>query len=110
MTAIGNFHTTPEGFEGRLRTLTLDVPLTIVAEQPVDNDKAPTYRVFAGEGDETYEVGAGWTHVGEKAGEFIALVLDDPALPFSLRANLFTGDDGAHILTWTRPSRRKAKD
>ena len=109
MTAIGTFTATPTGFEGRLQTLTLDVALTIVAEEPTDNAKAPTYRVFRGEGDEAFEVGAGWEHVGEKAGTFIVLVIDDPALPAPLRASLFAGDAGTHVLTWSRPARRKAQ-
>ena len=31
MTCIGTFAATPDGFEGRLQTLTIDAPLTLVA-------------------------------------------------------------------------------
>ncbi len=109
MTAIGTFTATPTGFEGRLHTLSLDVELTIVAQDPGDNAKAPTYRVFRGEGDEAIEVGAGWEHVGEKAGAFIVLVIDDPVLPAPLRGNLFAGGAGTHVLTWSRPAPRTAQ-
>lgn len=109
MTAIGIFIATPEGFEGRLRTLTLDVPLAIVLTEPSDADKAPDYRVMAGEGDAPYEVGAGWKHIGERAGVFVTLVIDDPAFAAPLRANLFAGDGGTHVLTWSRPGRGKPK-
>lgn len=109
MTAIGIFTATPEGFEGRLRTLTLDVALTIVPADPSDAEKAPDYRVRAGDRDAAYEVGAGWKHFGERAGAFVALVLDDPAFPAPLRANLFAGEDGTHLLTWTRPARGRPK-
>lgn len=109
MTAIGIFTATPEGFEGHLRTLTLYIPLAIVATESSDAEKAPDYRVMAGEGDTAYEVGAGWKHIGERAGAFVALVIDDPAFVVPLRANLFAGDAGTHVLTWSRPARRKPK-
>lgn len=109
MTAIGNFTATPEGFEGHLRTLTLDVPLTIVPAEPSDAEKAPDYRIMAGEGDAAYEVGAGWKHVGERAGAFVTLVIDDPAFTAPLRANLFADDRGTHVLAWSRPARGKPK-
>lgn len=109
MTAIGIFTATPEGFAGGLRTLTLDVPLTIVQAEPGNAEKAPDYRVMAGEGDAAYEVGAGWKHIGERAGEFVTLVIDDPAFAAPLRANLFAGDAGSHVLTWSRPARGRPK-
>jgi uncharacterized protein (DUF736 family) len=109
MTAIGIFTATPEGFEGRLRTLTLDVPLIIVQAEPGTADKAPDYRVMAGEGDAAYEVGAGWKHIGERAGAFVTLVIDDPGFTVPLRANLFAGDAGTHLLTWSRPGRGRPK-
>lgn len=109
MTTIGIFTATSEGFEGRLHTLTLDIPLTIVPAEAGETEKAPDYRVMAGDGEATYEVGAGWKHIGERAGAYVALVIDDPALAAPLRANLFAGDGGTHILTWSRPARRRPK-
>ena len=110
MTCIGTFAATPDGFEGRLKTLTIDRPLTLVAVDPCDVENAPDYRIMAGEGEETYEVGAGWKHVGDKAGSFVTLVVDDPVLPRPLRANLFSSDDQNHVLIWSRGARRPAKD
>ena len=110
MTCIGTFTATPDGFEGRLKTLTIDAPLTLVAADPGDTENAPDYRIMAGEGEETYEVGAGWKHVGDKAGSFVTLVIDDPVLPRPLRANLFSSDDQSHVLIWSRGARRPAKD
>ena len=37
------------------------------------------YRVHLGDGDGP-EIGAGWKRTGEKAGEYVSLVIDDPAL------------------------------
>ena len=109
MTCIGTFAATPDGFEGRLQTLTIDAPLTLVAADPGDTENAPDYRIMAGEGEESYEVGAGWKHVGDKAGSFVTLVIDDPVLPRPLRANLFSSDDQNHVLIWSRGARRPAK-
>ena len=43
-------------------------------------------------------------------GTFVAVVIDDPALVQPLRANLFRSDSSSHVLMWSRPARRKAKD
>ena len=110
MNCIGTFVAIRDGFEGRLQTLTIDSALTFVATEPGDADNAPDYRIMAGEGDTAYEVGAGWKHVGDKAGPFVAVVIDDPALVQPLRANLFRSDPSSHVLMWSRPARRKTKD
>lgn len=110
MTCIGTFTKTRDGFAGRLQTLTLDRALTLVPAEPGDAHKAPDYRILAGEGDETFEVGAGWKHTGDKAGAFVAVVIDDPALVQPLRANLFQSDKRTHVLMWQRAARRDAKE
>ena len=48
--------------------------------------------------------------MGDKAGPFVAVLIDDPALAQPLRANLFRSDSSSHVLMWSRPARRKAKD
>ena len=110
MTCIGTFTATREGFAGRLHTLTIDCALSIVPAEPGDAGKAPDYRILAGEGDKTFEVGAGWKHVGDKAGAYVAVLIDDPALVQPLRANLFRADGQTHVLMWSRPARREAKN
>lgn len=109
MTSIGLFTATPDGFEGRLQTLTIDAALTIVPAEPGDAQNAPDYRIMSGDADTGYEVGAGWKHIGDKAGAYVALVIDDPALARPLRASLFRSGGDAHVLVWSRPSRRHAK-
>ena len=54
------------------------------------------------------EIGAGWKRTGEKAGEYVSLVIDDPALAQPIRANLFqSGEDkSAWVLNWNRPPKR----
>ena len=110
MTCIGTFTARPDGFEGRLQTLTIDSALIIVRAEPGDAENAPDYRIMAGEGDTAFEVGAGWKRVGDKAGAYVAVLIDDPALVQPLRANLFQSDPRTHVLMWSRPARREAKD
>lgn len=107
MAQIGTFTRTKTGFAGRLRTLSLDVELTLVPIDRGDADNAPNYRIHAGD-EEGPEVGAGWTRTGEKAGEYVSLQIDDPAFTQPLRANLFQSgsDRSAFHLLWTRPARR----
>lgn len=110
MTCIGTFTATADGFEGRLQTLTVDSKLTLVPAEPGEAGNAPDYRIIAGIGDSSFEVGAGWKRVGDKAGAYVAVLIDDPALAQPLRANLFQSDQRTHVLMWSRPSRREAKD
>ena len=107
---IGTFIAADGGLAGHLHTLTLDIDLTLVPADPSDSDNAPDYRVMAGEGDEAREVGAAWKHVGEKAGDYLSLQIDDPAFIQPLRANLFQDDGNRHVLVWSRPSRREKAD
>lgn len=103
---IGTFTATADGFAGRLSLLTLDVELTIVPAEHSDSENAPDYRVLAGPSDEAREVGAGWKRTGDKAGAYVAVQIDDPVFVQPLRANLFQSAGDAHVLVWSRPSRR----
>lgn len=105
---IGTFIAEDGGFTGHLHTLTLDLELALVPADNSDSENAPDFRVIAGTDDKSREVGAGWKHVGEKAGDYVALQIDDPALIQPLRANLFQGDGGSHVLVWSRPIKREA--
>ena len=108
MTHIGNFTRTTGGYSGRLRTLTLDMELTLVPAEGSDAENAPHYRIHLGEDADGAEVGAGWKRTGEKAGAYVSLLIDDPVFAQPLRANLFQADAGGSIfhLLWNRPSRR----
>ena len=58
------------------------------------------------------EIGAGWKRTGERAGEYVAVLIDDPALPQPIRANLFRDDDtgSSWSLHWSRPRPREDRD
>lgn len=115
MPQIGQFMRDPSGITGRIETLTLVRDIAIVAAEPSDTENAPDYRIHAAGEDRTEpgpEIGAGWTRTGERAGEFIAVVIDDPALPQPIRAQLFRDDEAGNAwsLHWTRLTRRDRKD
>lgn len=105
---IGTFTAAEGGFSGHLHTLTLDIEIALVSAENPGSENAPDYRVIAGSGDRQREVGAGWKHVGEKAGDYVAIQIDDPTFIQPLRADLFQGDAGSHVLVWSRPAKREA--
>lgn len=107
---IGYFLTAEGGLSGHITTLTLDIGVVLLATEPSENENAPDYRVIAGDDDEAREIGAGWKRTGEKAGNYVALQIDDPSFVQPLRANLFHDDDAGHILIWSRPSRHDKAD
>lgn len=111
MPQIGEFTREPTGFVGRVHTFTLFREITIVPAEPSDADNAPDYRVHNGN-EEGPEIGAGWKRTGERAGDYIALVIDDPALPQPIRANLFRNDDGgaSWSLHWNRAPKRGERE
>jgi len=111
MSQIGTFTREPSGFVGRIHTLTLYREVTVVPAEPSEAENAPDYRIHHG-ADDGPEIGAGWKRTGERAGEYVVLLIDDPALPQPIRANLFRDDDAgsAWSLHWSRPQKRDGKD
>jgi uncharacterized protein (DUF736 family) len=111
MPQIGEFTRETTSFVGRVHTFTLFREITIVPAEPSDADNAPDYRVHNGN-EEGPEIGAGWKRTGERAGDYIALVIDDPALPQPIRANLFRDDDGgaSWSLHWNRAPKRGERE
>lgn len=111
MPQIGQFTREATGFVGRIHTLTVYRELTLVPAEPSDAENAPDYRIHQGDGDGP-EIGAGWKRTGERAGDYVALFIDDPALSQPIRANLFRDDDDgtAWSLHWSRPAKRSGKD
>lgn len=100
---IGIFHKRGDGYTGRLRSLTLNVDIAILPAHASDNDKAPAWRFCLGREGEGAKIGAGWNRVGEVAGAYIALQIDDPALRAPLRAHLLhSGQKGSeHYVLWS---------
>ncbi len=109
MIRIGEFMPRGDGFVGNLVTLGFDTEVTIVPALRGDTKNAPDYRVHAGDSSEGPEIGAGWKRSGERAGAYVAIVIDDPQLPRAIRANLFrpTIEGNPHTLFWQRRQVRR---
>lgn len=109
MAQIGTFTRSANGYTGHLKTLTLDLELILVPTDDNDAANLPDYRIYLGADDEGLEVGAGWKRIGEKAGDYVSLLIDDPIFMQPIRANLFQSDakgQSFHLL-WTRSSKRE---
>lgn len=104
MSQIGTFTRTPDGFFGRIRTLTLNAEVTILPADGTDADHAPEHRVFL----DGVEVGAAWERFGEKAGTWLSITIDDPSLVEQIRARMFEADAEKSLwsLHWSRRMRR----
>lgn len=115
MPQIGIFTEAENGFVGRIHTFTHCREVGILPAEPSDAENAPDYRIHLrhDEGIKVGpEIGAGWKRTGERAGNFVALIIDDPALPQPVRANLFrdSADGVSWSLHWNRLSKRDARD
>ena len=97
MATIGTFTKTGESFTGAVKTLSINAKTTI---KPADkaSDKAPDYRVFAG----NVEFGAAWKKTSNEGREYLSVKLDDPSFPAPIYATLVEGDDDNHSLIWSR--------
>jgi uncharacterized protein (DUF736 family) len=111
MTQIGRFARTKAGYSGAIRTLSFDAQIVLVPSDHGGAENAPDYRILLGD-DQGAEIGAAWKRVGEKAGDYVSLLLDDPALAQPIRANLFQSseDKASWILHWTRLQKRSERD
>ncbi|WP_029605650.1 DUF736 domain-containing protein [Kozakia baliensis] len=105
MSQIGFFTRTTDGFAGRVRTLSLDAELTFVPAENNGAEYAPDYRIHLGDGDTGPELGAGWKRTGERAGEYISVLLDDPTFMQPIRATLFQAGREWQLV-WSRPAKR----
>jgi uncharacterized protein (DUF736 family) len=111
MTQIGRFTRTKSGYSGSIHTLSLDAQIVLVPSDYGITENAPDHRILLGY-DEGLEIGAAWKRIGEKAGDYVSLLLDDPALTQPIRANLFQSseDKSIWILHWTRLQKRSERD
>ncbi len=106
MPQIGTFTRDGSGFAGRLRSALLDMSTTLIELPQSEAENAPDFRIHLGDARGP-EIGAAWKRSGEKAGEYLAIVIDDPALAQPIRANLFqSGEEAVWTLHWNRQPRR----
>ena len=98
MATIGNFTADKEGFNGTLRTLTLNVKAKLVPNDQGESEKAPDFRVQAA----SHDIGAAWKKTSEAGRNYLSVTIDDPSFPAPVYARLIEGEDGTHDLIWSR--------
>ena len=100
MATIGAFAKFEDGsIHGDIKTLTLNVKAAVFRPAEKDNDKAPDYRIFAGQ----TEFGAAWKKTSRENRDYISVKLDDPTFAAPIYATLSeTETAGEYALIWSR--------
>ena len=102
MSIIGTFTPTKNGgYEGTIRTLTIELKARFVPNDNRTSDSAPAFRVFAGRS----EIGAAWRSEpnGADGKPYLSVSLDDPCLPNAVHAALFEDPEKRSAqLVWSR--------
>ena len=100
MATIGTFTKSENSFSGQIKTVTLNVKAKFAPAEK-DNDKAPDYRIFAGQ----TELGAAWKKTSHAGREYLSVKLDDPTFPAPIFASLVAVEGGdSYALIWSRRS------
>ena len=98
MATIGNYTKSGDRYTGASALLTLNVKAQIAPAEK-ENDKAPDYRVFAGQ----IEICAGWKKTPSTGRDYLSVKLDDPSLPAPIYASLVEAEgEGEFTLIWSR--------
>jgi uncharacterized protein (DUF736 family) len=106
MANIGTFTRTTDGYTGTIKTLSLKAKVRLVPAKGSEGENAPDYRLIVGADT---EIGAGWKKVGEKAGDYVSVVLDDPNFVQPIYANLIRSnpEEKSFVLLWRRTAKRE---
>ena len=98
MATIGTFIKQADGsYAGAIKTLTLNVKAAQLRENEKSDDKAPDYRIFAGQ----TEFGAAWKRTSRENRDYLSCKLDDPSFPVPIYASLVEAEEG-YSLIWSR--------
>jgi len=98
MATIGTFSKDEAGnLNGVIKTLTLNVKQATFRKVEKDNEKAPDFRIFAGQ----TEFGAAWKKTSRENRDYLSVKLDDPSFPTPIYASLVEAEDG-YSLIWSR--------
>ena len=91
MANIGTFKKSGDNYTGETVTMSLQKKnVTIVAEEPSENENAPTHRVFVARA----EIGAAWAKTSKEDRDYLSIKLDDPSFTAPIFASLFAEEDG----------------
>jgi uncharacterized protein (DUF736 family) len=98
MATIGTFTKHQDGsISGAIKTLTLDIKAAQFRLAEKDHEKAPDYRIFAGQ----TEFGAAWKKVSRENRVYLSVKMDDPSFMAPIFASLVEADEG-YSLIWSR--------
>ena len=97
MATIGTFTAQGDGYTGSIKTLTLNVKQAVLRPNEKTDDKAPDFRIFAGQ----TEFGAAWKRKSQQDRDYLSVKLDDPSFPAPIYASLVEVE-GGHSLIWSR--------
>ncbi|MEO3389054.1 DUF736 domain-containing protein [Mesorhizobium sp. CAU 1741] len=102
MATIGTFTSTANGFNGSIKTLSLNVRARL-ARISNPSDKGPHFRIYSG----AVELGAAWQKHSEQSGrDYLSVTLDDPSFPAPIYATLVEVEGEKDLqLIWSRPNR-----
>ena len=101
---IGKLTASATGYTGQLKTLTLNIPLQLVANERKSKLEQPDYNVFSGE----VELGAAWNKVSQDAENYISVSIDDPSLPASIYFSAVKLHEAEPLLVWNRQKAKKS--
>ncbi len=107
MAMIGEFKVSRAGgWEGEIRTLSLNAKVRFEPNDNRTHPNAPHYRVMAG----AFHAGDAWEHQSraEPPRTYYRVSLDDPRFDTAIWAMLFPDGEGLNAqLVWTRPAKPK---
>lgn len=103
------FKPTADGYSGRIRLFGIDEQIVLVPAEPSEAENAPDYRIRLDD-ENGPEAGAGWKHVGERAGDYVSLEIESPLFSPPFRANLFRADDTGSTFRFSLSRPRPRED
>ncbi len=99
MPVIGRFKAVKNGYEGYIKTLTIDADVHFVENTNKSEGNAADYKLFRGD----LQIGIAWRKTAQRreVGEYLGVRIYDPLLSEPLKAALFRNGD-VHNLVWRR--------
>jgi uncharacterized protein (DUF736 family) len=106
---IGVFNCDPDQntYAGEITTLTLRRTGVMFLPTEKTGDKEPDYRIVHDFDEMQVDLGAAWKRTSDRERSYLSVTLDDPALPASINAALFTSEEnGQATLVWQRQPKK----
>lgn len=102
MAIIGQFTKKERGYEGRIKTLEInirDIVVTPLPDEEKQGPKTPDHAITS----QDILIGAGWSQTAKVGGRsYIRCKFDDPSLKEPLYASLIEDSGGIYNLIWSR--------